>query len=101
MLDRGVDALLPDSFPFLAPSSWEETFIIDKAVGKGLGMFAERAIHPNEVILVEHPVAVIPLVLGLGVPLSEICDDLFRRLSKSVRQELVDLLFSVSGDAVD
>ena len=101
VLDVGVDALLPSSFPPHVPAfgrDFEETsFYIAKAPGKGLGMFAERLLRPNEVILVEHPTVVIPLVLGFAVPLKDLCADVFGRLSKAVKQELDDVIFAVSG----
>ena len=101
VLDVGVDALLPSSLPPHVPAvgrDFEETsFYIAKAPGKGLGMFAERLLRPNEVILVEHPTVVIPLVLGFAVPLKDLCADVFGRLSKAVRQELDDVIFAVSG----
>ena len=101
VLDVGVDALLPSSFPPHAPAltrDFEETsFYIAKAPGKGLGMFAERLLRPNEVILIEHPTVVIPLVLGFAVPLKDLCADVFGRLSKAMRQELDDVIFAVSG----
>ncbi|CAA7263838.1 unnamed protein product [Cyclocybe aegerita] len=90
MLDAGVDALLPSEFPSISGVNGAD-FDVNKAPGKGLGLFARRLFQCNEIILVEHPVVITPYLVGPCVPLLDVYADMFGRLSAEVVQAISGL----------
>ncbi|KAF8193689.1 hypothetical protein BJ912DRAFT_848234 [Pholiota molesta] len=91
MLDAAVESLLPHIYPPLPPCSID-AFVISPSREKAKGLFAQRTIRDLEVILSERPVVITPYVIGLAVPLPQLYTDIFRRLSKDILHNLVDLL---------
>ncbi|RDB22322.1 SET domain-containing protein 5 [Hypsizygus marmoreus] len=96
-LDDGVAGLLPETFRPPSPCPLY-TFDIDNAGKKGLGMFALRNIPKGGLILVEHPILVVPYLVGLTTPLAEIYTRMFDRLTLEGRHELTRLANSESRD---
>lgn len=90
LLDAGVENLLPDQFKPAYPSP-ADTFEIASAGKKGLGMFACRDIPTEGVILGEHPVIIVPYLVALPTPLSELYSQLFNRLPPTTYYDLMNL----------
>ena len=83
---------LPMEFERRIPTL-ENAYRIAPAIGKGVGMFANRNIPAGAVLLIENPVFVIPNILALGLSLSkdEIFKMLFDRLEPDVRERALSL----------
>ena len=96
LLDGGVEGLLPRPFARPAPSAPLHTFKIAHVEKKGVGMFAMRDIVPGDLILTEHPLIVVPYVIGLTKSLSEVYGALFDRLEPKRCRELMSLANSKS-----
>jgi len=96
LLDEEVEGLLPRPFARPARSAPLYTFEIAHAGKKGVGMFAKRDIAPGDLILTEHPLIVVPYVIGLKKPLSEVYGALFDRLEPEKCRELMSLANSKS-----
>lgn len=84
--------LLPKSFG-KRPPALDNAYKISEAAGKGYGMFALRDIPVGGVILVENPVIVLPLMMGIGALMSkeEMMEMLFTRLAPDVRERALSL----------
>jgi len=66
-------------------------------------MFAQRKLRTGKLILVEHPILVMPYVVAPGTSVSGIYQQMFDLLSKHLRRELLDLAVSAfrGGEYVD
>ncbi|KAG6810584.1 hypothetical protein H0H92_011218 [Tricholoma furcatifolium] len=92
LLDDGVHQLLLKTFH----SQSEPTscgFTIGDAGEKGEGMFALRDLSTGSLILVEHPVLVVPYLIGLDVPLT----DIYAAMLDGLPRELSDGFLQLSG----
>ncbi|KAF9482876.1 SET domain-containing protein [Pholiota conissans] len=89
MLDAGVDALLPHSYPPLR-ACLPDTFSVSDAGAKGKGLFARRHIRNMEVILTERPAVITPYIMAVAAPSPQLYADIFGKLSKDVYNTLVD-----------
>jgi hypothetical protein len=88
MLDAGVQALLPDVYPGLTMDSDKPKFVIDRADGKGDGVFAKTTIPIGECILAERPVLIAPYLIAMGFPFTHFYADMFAKLSPELLQQL-------------
>jgi len=93
MLDEEVYKLLPSLFR--APPGLKEGHVLIKKVPKkGFGMFAQRSLRSGDFILSEHPVLVTPYVMAVGIPVSEMYQQMFLLLSKHMKHQVLDLAVS-------
>ena len=92
LTDSKILDLLPRSFG-KRPPALDNAYHISVATGKGYGMFASRDIPIGGVVLVENPVIVIPLIMGMGEQMSkeDMFKMLFTRLAPDVRERALSL----------
>ncbi|PPQ89261.1 hypothetical protein CVT25_001345 [Psilocybe cyanescens] len=94
LLDPALIPLLPNPLPYAHRPIDNPNFRVLQTAHKGAGLFAARDIAAGELIIVEHPV----LILPTGRFPAAIYDELGNRLPEKRRRELLAMANSRSKD---